>query len=258
MRTTPGCEFRNHKNVYIREKNTGAIYYATNINAETGLVTALDINDEAALFLIDDIEIIQGQKGPNINGGPARYNADDYYPKIREYRKLYELSGRQLAHILEIPASTYFQYESGYYNMSMPRLRRLAEFYGIRFEDLLENNDEKEPIKILSSEAMRLAETAKKKRGPYKKHAPDTEELPGINTAVQKNAFTVSDFIMETNAATKISIFDVQNNVRVYSGYAADLAEFYRTWVLVEIQMLKNNFDDEKFFLIKAHKAPRG
>lgn len=66
------------------------------------------------------------------------------YRRIRDMREDRDLNQTQLAQVLHCSQRTYSYYESGGHDIPTEILIRLADFYGVSVDYLLERTDKKE------------------------------------------------------------------------------------------------------------------
>ena len=65
--------------------------------------------------------------------------------RIKDLREDRDLTQKQVAEYLHIKQNTYSQYEIGVLNYSVDVLMKLADFYGVSVDYLLNRTNEKKP-----------------------------------------------------------------------------------------------------------------
>lgn len=65
-----------------------------------------------------------------------------YYRRLRELREDHDLTQRQMAAILQITQPQYWRYEQGYRDLPTDLLIRIADYFSVSTDYLLERTDE--------------------------------------------------------------------------------------------------------------------
>ncbi|MCR5783196.1 MAG: helix-turn-helix domain-containing protein [Clostridia bacterium] len=65
-----------------------------------------------------------------------------YYKRLRELREDHDLTQRQVAAMLDMPQPQYFRYEQGYRDIPTDILIRLADYYNVSVDYILERTDQ--------------------------------------------------------------------------------------------------------------------
>ena len=68
-----------------------------------------------------------------------------YQLRIRDLREDSDLSQKELAKLLDVHQTTYSDYELGNLNVPISALHKLADFYGVSVDYLLDRTDVKTP-----------------------------------------------------------------------------------------------------------------
>ena len=67
------------------------------------------------------------------------------YRRIRELREDHDLTQVYLANLLNVNQRTYSRYETGEHEISLSCLAKIADFYNVSIDFLLDRTDIKEP-----------------------------------------------------------------------------------------------------------------
>ena len=67
------------------------------------------------------------------------------YRRIRELREDHDLTQVYLAKLLNVNQRTYSRYETGEHEISLASLTKIADFYNVSIDFLLDRTDIKEP-----------------------------------------------------------------------------------------------------------------
>ena len=230
MKTTANCDYRNHKNVLIRELATGNIFEAISANSNHGgLILARDPENVLMNFSPDEVEIVRGL--PSISGavGAERGTEYMYFPMLKQLREMYGFTQVEFAKLMEIPQATCSQYELGYYGIPFDRLLRIADFYGVAPKDILDVHTDVPPIKIMSSEAA-VASAIKHKDKSSVEPADDEreeEQCYQSDTPAYISRGKVSEFIPMLCPNTRMVLFDLVSSKKVFAGKVLDFSSDY-------------------------------
>ena len=69
----------------------------------------------------------------------------EMYRRIRELREDHDLTQVYLAKLLNVNQRTYSRYETGEHEISLASLTKIADFYNVSIDFLLDRTDIKEP-----------------------------------------------------------------------------------------------------------------
>lgn len=259
MKTTANCDYRNHKNVLIRELATGDIFEAISANGNNGLVLARSSENVLTNFSPDEVEIVRGL--PSISGavGTERGTEYMYFPMFKQLREMYGFTQIEFAKLMEIPQATYSQYELGYYGIPFDRLLRIANFYGIAPKDILNVHTDVPPVKIMSSEAAVASAAKHNDKLPVKPADDEREEEPWhqSDTQVYISRGKVNDFIPMLCPNTKMVLFDLVSSKKVFAGKVSDFSSdyaIYNNFLISLIDVCQDFFTDEMFVRIDVFK----
>lgn len=67
------------------------------------------------------------------------------YKRIRELREDHDLTQKYMAFLLDVNQKTYSRYETGEHSIPLSSLCRIADFYKVSVDYLLERTDIKKP-----------------------------------------------------------------------------------------------------------------
>lgn len=70
------------------------------------------------------------------------------YKRIRDLRTDKDLTQSYIAHLLNVNQKTYSRYETGEHNIPVEVLCKLADFYSVSVDYLLERTDIKQPYPL--------------------------------------------------------------------------------------------------------------